>query len=58
VRNLMKLGLIDEYRLMVFPVVVGHGKKLFEEGIDNTVLKLADTKTFDKGVVVLTYQKA
>jgi dihydrofolate reductase len=58
VQNLMKLGLIDEYRLMVFPVVVGSGKKLFEEGIDTTVLKLADTKTFDSGVVVLTYQKA
>jgi dihydrofolate reductase len=58
VRNLMKLGLIDEYRLMIFPVVVGHGKQLFEEGIDTTVLKLADTKTFDSGVVVLTYQKA
>jgi dihydrofolate reductase len=43
---------------MVFPVVVGSGKKLFEEGIDTTVLKLADTKTFDSGVVVLTYQKA
>lgn len=58
VRTLMKLGLIDEYRLMVFPVVLGSGKRLFEDGIDNTVLKLVDTKTFDSGVVVLTYQKA
>jgi dihydrofolate reductase len=57
-QNLMKLGLIDEYRLMVFPVVVGSGKRLFAEGIDTTMLKLADTKTFDTGVVVLTYQKA
>jgi dihydrofolate reductase len=57
-RTLMKLGLIDEYRLMVFPIVLGSGKRLFEEGIDTAVLKLADTKTFNSGVVVLTYQKA
>jgi dihydrofolate reductase len=58
VQNLMKLGLIDEYRLMIYPIVLGSGKRLFEEGMDTTTLKLADTKTFDSGVVVLTYQKA
>ncbi|TDF96363.1 dihydrofolate reductase family protein [Paenibacillus piri] len=58
VSTLMKLGLIDEYRLMVFPVVVGSGKRLFNEGMDMTSLKLADTRTFESGVVVLTYQKA
>jgi dihydrofolate reductase len=56
VNTLMRHGLIDEYRLMVFPVVVGSGKRLFREGIDQTALKLVDTKTFGSGVVVLTYQ--
>jgi len=50
--------LVDEYRLMIFPVVVGSGKRLFGDGTDTTVLKLADTRTFDSGVVVLTYQPA
>ncbi len=56
VNSLMQQNLIDEYRLMVFPVVVGRGKRLFEDGIETTTLKLVDTKTFGAGVVVLTYQ--
>jgi dihydrofolate reductase len=56
VNTLMQHGLIDEYRLMVFPIVVGRGKRLFEDGGGTTVLKLAETKTFDSGVVVLTYE--
>jgi dihydrofolate reductase len=51
-------SLIDEYRLMVFPVVVGRGKRLFGEGVDMTVLELVDAKTFGSGVVVLTYRSA
>ncbi|WP_135554805.1 dihydrofolate reductase family protein [Paenibacillus cymbidii] len=58
VQTLHNLGLIDEYRLMVFPVVVGSGKRVFQDGMENTVLKLTDTKTFQSGVVVLSYQKA
>lgn len=56
VHTLMQHDLIDEYRLMVFPVVVGSGKRLFRDGSDRKVLKLVDTKTFSSGVVVLTYQ--
>jgi len=56
VNTLMQHGLIDEYRLMVFPIVVGSGKRLFEDGSGTTVLKLAESKTFDSGVVVLTYE--
>jgi dihydrofolate reductase len=58
VRSLMQHGLIDEYRLMVFPVVVGKGKRLFHDEGDKTVLKLVESKTFASGVVVLTYEPA
>jgi dihydrofolate reductase len=56
VHTLMRHGLVDEYRLMVFPVVLGSGRRLFPEAPDKTVLKLVDTRTFDSGVVVHTYQ--
>jgi dihydrofolate reductase len=58
VNTLMKHGLVDEYRLMVFPIVLGSGKRLFGDGLDTTVLELVDTKAFDSGVVVLTYRPA
>ena len=58
VNALMQHGLIDEYRLMVFPVVVGGGKRLFRDGSYRTILRLVDTRTFGSGVVVLTYQPA
>ncbi len=53
VNTLMQHDLIDEYRLMVFPIVLGSGKRLFRD--TNTKLKLVDAKTFRSGVVVLTY---
>jgi dihydrofolate reductase len=58
VNTLTRLDLVDEYRLMVFPVVVGKGKRLFEEGLDTKNLRLADTKVFESGAVVLTYTPA
>ncbi|MCC3373590.1 dihydrofolate reductase family protein [Cohnella sp. REN36] len=57
VQALTQLDLVDEYRLMVFPVVLGKGKRLFEERLDKKTLKLVETKSFNSGVVVLTYQK-
>lgn len=48
-------NLIDEYRLMIHPVVLGGGKRLFQEGGDTSELRLMDTQTFSSGVVVLTY---
>jgi dihydrofolate reductase len=56
VSALMEHGLVDEYRLMVFPVVLGSGKRLFGGGTDTTALELVSTETFGSGVVVLTYR--
>ena len=58
VRSLLDGGLIDELKLMVHPVVVGSGKRLFEEGERQTALDLVDSRTFSTGVVYLTYRPA
>jgi dihydrofolate reductase len=58
VHTLMEHDLVDEYRLMIFPVVLGSGRRLFPETPDKTVLKLVDTQAFDSGVVVNTYHPA
>lgn len=55
VRTLMRHGLIDEYRLLVYPAVLGSGKRLFADG-SQTTLRLVDTQTFSSGVVLLHYQ--
>jgi dihydrofolate reductase len=56
VRSLLAEDLLDELRLMVHPLVVGRGKRLFEEGGGQKALKLVDSKTFGTGVLYLTYQ--
>jgi len=56
VQTLMNLGLIDEYQLLVHPVVLGSGKPLFKDIKDKIHLKLIKTKTFPSGVVGLYYQ--
>jgi len=55
VAALRQHDLIDEYRLMVFPVVLGSGMRLFGDTPDATTLKLVDTQAFGNGAVVLTY---
>jgi len=54
--SLMRHDLIDEIRMLVHPVVVGAGKRLFEGTIKPVGMKLVDTRAFDSGVVALTYQ--
>jgi dihydrofolate reductase len=58
VNSLIAHNVIDVYRLMVHPVVLGTGKPLFEDGPTITSLKLIDSKTTDTGVVMLTYEPA
>jgi len=54
--QLMKLNLIDELQLCVYPVIAGKGLPLFENLKDRTVLKLIKTKTFSGGSVILYYE--
>jgi dihydrofolate reductase len=58
-RSLAEHGLVDEYRLMVFPIVLGSGKRLFGDGSPSLTLRLVDTKPVGPdGVVILTYAPA
>ena len=50
-----RLGLIDEYRIYVHPVLVGRGKLLFRETDAMTPLRLLESRTFGNGVVLLRY---
>jgi dihydrofolate reductase len=56
VQTLMQHNLVDEYRFMVHPVVLGSGKRLFTEGTEKCKLTLMETKSFKTGIVVLHYQ--
>jgi len=56
VRSLLQHDLLDELTLMIHPVVVSHGKRLFKDGGDLKRLKLVDSKTTRTGVMILTYQ--
>jgi dihydrofolate reductase len=54
---LIERDLVDELRLMVFPVVLGSGKRLFGETSDAKRLQLVDTRTVGDGVLILTYRR-
>jgi dihydrofolate reductase len=58
VQGLVEHGLVDEMRLMVFPVVLGTGKRLFGETSDKHSLRLADSKIVGDGVAILVYEPA
>lgn len=58
IQTLMRHNLVDEYRLWVFPVVIGSGKRLFSEGTLPTGLRLVDSTVSATGVVIGTYEPA
>jgi dihydrofolate reductase len=55
VQTLMQNDLVDRYRLLVYPVIVGKGKRLFHEGIPAS-LKLLESRSFTSGVAALVYE--
>ena len=55
VDELLRHDLVDEYRLLVYPVILGSGKRMFHDRIDTHHLRLTDSHTFSSGVVLLTY---
>ena len=55
-RTLIEHDLVDELRLVVFPVVLGAGERLFGETSDTKPMRLVDTKTIGDGLVILTYE--
>jgi dihydrofolate reductase len=59
VQTLVDEDLVDEWRLMIFPIIVGQGKHLFGEQSGLSMLKLTDSKTIGPdGIIVLTYERA
>jgi dihydrofolate reductase len=57
VQGLLERDLVDELRLMVFPVVLGTGKRLWGETSDKKAFQLADTKTVGEGIAILTFRR-
>ena len=58
VHTLIEHDLVDEFRLFVFPVVIGAGKRLFGETSQTKPLRLVDTKSIGQGLVFVTYELA
>jgi len=58
IQTLLRHNLVDEYRLLIFPLVIGSGKRLFSEGTVPAGLKLLDSTVSTTGVVIGTYEPA
>lgn len=56
IQSLMEHDLIDEYQLWVYPVVLGRGRRFFEDGVERMALDLVDTTVIPPGVAILTYR--
>ena len=57
IQTLLEHDLVDEYRLWIFPVVLGAGKRLFADGAIPSGLELVDSKTSTTGVLIATYER-
>jgi dihydrofolate reductase len=55
VRTLVENDLVDEYRLMVYPIVLGAGKRLFQDGNQKRPLRLVESKPIGSGILILVY---
>ena len=58
VQELIEADLVDQVNLMVFPVILGTGKRAFEQFADRRKLRLKDSKVVGEGVLVLVYERA
>jgi dihydrofolate reductase len=58
VRSLMQHGLVDEFLLMIHPLVLGRGRRLFDEARAFAALRVVDSVTTTTGVLIATYQRA
>jgi dihydrofolate reductase len=56
IQSLMRRNLVDRYLLMIHPLVLGSGRRLFTDGGSSAALRLVDTKTSTTGVVIATYE--
>ena len=56
VPDLIAAGLVDEYRLFVYPVVLGRGRRLFQDATDVPRLELVETRPFASGIVLMRYR--
>ncbi len=57
-QSLLPAGLVDEYRLLTFPVVLGHGKRLFGDALTPMALRLVSSSTSATGVLMAVYEPA
>jgi len=58
VSDLIAAGMVDEYRLFMYPVVLGHGRRLFTDATEVPRLRLVEAKSFRSGIVLLRYRAA
>ena len=58
VSSLMRHGLIDRYRLLTYPVMLGAGQRLFKDGLEPAALRLVDSRTTGTGVTIGVYEPA
>jgi dihydrofolate reductase len=55
VQTLIKHNLVDEYHFLIYPIILGNGRRIFQAGLEKTLLKLVDSRSFSSGVMLLRY---